>query len=42
MNANLEVEADFKCGSGMEYVLPLAALGCGIWLVALRYVRRRG
>jgi hypothetical protein len=42
MNSNMQVEADFKCGSGMSEVLPLLALGLAVVGLVARRAQRRG
>jgi hypothetical protein len=39
LDSDMQVEADFKCGSGLEQVLPLLAVGVGVFAFGVR--RRR-
>jgi uncharacterized repeat protein (TIGR02543 family) len=40
MNSNMQVESDFKCGSGLSQALPLLTLMMGACVVVLRASRR--
>jgi len=41
MEADMHVEADFKCGSGVNQVLPLLVVGLGVCMWLTRAARRR-
>jgi uncharacterized repeat protein (TIGR02543 family) len=42
MNGNMQVEADFKCGSGLNQVLPVLSLVFGACVLFIRVSRRSG